>query len=379
MEHHGQESGLMKLLLVEDNEGLREQMKWALRGAYEIVEAGSSSACMEVALRERPLLVCLDMGLDNIPDKGLDIIDALISKNRRVKIVVITAHTSETLGSQAIHRGAFDYLKKPVDIDQLNVILSRAERMISFETMPVEALNSPGVESAPDQYVIGSCDKMQEIFKIIKKCAGAEVNVLITGESGTGKEVCARAIHYNSNRREYPFVPINCGAIPETLMESELFGYVKGAFTGATADKKGLIQSAENGTLFLDEIGDMPKNLQVKLLRYIDTQTFQPLGSTELRTSDVRIVAATNRSVLVEENSVLRSDLYYRLSEFEIHLPLLQERGDDVILLSNKIIERNREKFNMPRLAMSSSTVGRETCGNWKISSAGRPSYVPTR
>lgn len=345
----------MKLLLVEDNEALREQMKWALCDSYEVLESDSADSCIDLVGKEHPQLVCLDMGLDNVPNKGLDIIDGLITMNRKIKIIVITANTSDTLGAEAIHKGAFDYLKKPVDVDQLKVILARAERLISFETTPSPVAGKTiGVESAPDQYMIGSCKKMQEIFVIIKKLAQTDVNVLITGESGTGKEVCARAIHFNSNRREFPFVPINCGAIPETLLESELFGYVKGAFTGASADKKGLIQSAENGTLFLDEIGDMPKNLQVKLLRFIDTQTFQPLGTTEQRTSNVRIIAATNRSVQVEENSALRSDLYYRLSEFEIHQPLLQERGDDVILLAHKIIERNREKFTMPRLSISS-------------------------
>jgi two-component system NtrC family response regulator len=196
---------------------------------------------------------------------------------------------------------------------------------------------------------------MMQIFELVRKLGMTDVNVLITGDSGTGKEVCARAIHFNSARRAQPFVPINCGAIPETLLESELFGYARGAFTGAVSDKKGLIESAENGTLFLDEIGDMPKNLQVKLLRFIEDQKYQPLGSTVLLSSNVRIIAATHSVHIADpEKGVLRSDLYYRLSEFEIHLPPLRERGDDVLLLAEKIIERNREKFNLPRLALSS-------------------------
>ena len=342
----------MKLLIVEDNEGLREQMKWALHQEYEVIEAGSAAGCLEAASREQPGFVCLDMGLDNVPDRGLGLIDDLILKDRRVKVIVITAHTSETLGAEAIKRGAFDYLKKPVDIDQLKVILTRAVRLAQLET-PNETGPTTTMESAPNQYMVGSSDQMVKIFELIKKLSTNDVNVLITGESGTGKEVCARAIHFNSPRSGQPFVPINCGAIPETLLESELFGYVKGAFTGAAMDKVGLIKSAENGTLFLDEIGDMPKNLQVKLLRFIDTQTFQPLGSVEVVRSNVRIIAATNRPITVDDAGPLRSDLYYRLSEFEIHLPPLQERDEDILLLARKIVERNREKFNMPKLILS--------------------------
>jgi two-component system NtrC family response regulator len=345
----------MVLLIVEDNAALREQMKWALNAEYKVMEADSSATCTHAVEKEKPDLMCLDMGLDNIPDKGLDIIDAVLTLNRQTKIIVITANTSETLGAEAIRRGAFDFLKKPVDIDQLKVILSRARRLLSFQALPPGNENEQGIESAPSQYIIGKCDSMLHIFELVRKLGMTEVNVLITGESGTGKEVCARAIHFNSPRRAQPFVPINCGAIPETLMESELFGYAKGAFTGAAADKKGLIESAENGTLFLDEIGDMPKNLQVKLLRFIEDQKYQPLGSTVLLSSNVRIIAATHSTHIADaEKGVLRSDLYYRLSEFEIHLPPLQERGDDVLLLAEKIIERNREKFNLPRLALSS-------------------------
>jgi two-component system NtrC family response regulator len=346
---------MIKLLIIEDNAALREQMKWALNAEYKVMEADSSATCVSAVEKEKPDLMCLDMGLDNIPDKGLDIIDAVLTLNRQTKIIVITANTSETLGAEAIRRGAFDFLKKPVDIDQLKVILSRAVRLLSFQAQPPESGSQPGIESAPSQYIIGKSPQMMQIFELVRKLGMTDVNVLITGDSGTGKEVCARAIHFNSARRAQPFVPINCGAIPETLLESELFGYARGAFTGAVSDKKGLIESAENGTLFLDEIGDMPKNLQVKLLRFIEDQKYQPLGSTVLLSSNVRIIAATHSVHIADpEKGVLRSDLYYRLSEFEIHLPPLRERGDDVLLLAEKIIERNREKFNLPRLALSS-------------------------
>jgi two-component system NtrC family response regulator len=184
--------------------------------------------------------------------------------------------------------------------------------------------------------------------------AATDVSVLITGESGTGKELCARSVHFHSHRRNEIFVPINCGSIPASLMESELFGYVKGAFTGANTDKMGLIESAHKGTLFLDEIGDMPMALQVKLLRFLQDQKLQRVGETTFRSLNVRIIAATNKTNLSEkDNTAMRTDLYYRLSEFEIALPPIRDRLDDIPLIAEKIILDNRTKFNQPRLKLS--------------------------
>ena len=355
----------MKLLLVEDNTGLREQMKWALNDTYTVLVADCAASCYEVFDAELPHIVCLDMGLDNIPEKGLEILNSLLLKDSSVKIIVITAHTSETLGQQSIAKGAFDYLRKPVDIDELKVIIARAARMLEFE-IPLHKNFKGGMESAPDYFMVGESPAMKKIFEMINRLAKTDVNVLITGESGTGKELCARAIHYHSDRVSQPFVPINCGAIPETLLESELFGYVKGAFTGATMDKKGLIESANNGTFFLDEIGDMPKHLQVKLLRFLEERKFQRLGDVTLQQADVRIIAATNRKdISVENNAMLRTDLYYRLSEFEIHLPRLSDRGEDILLLAEKIIERNRLKFTLPKLKLSAQACQRLLDYNW--------------
>ncbi|MBD3319788.1 MAG: response regulator, partial [Chitinivibrionales bacterium] len=342
----------MKLLLVEDNDGLREQMKWALNDEYEVLEADSSSTCLDIFHSDAPGIVCLDLGLDNIPEKGLELIDPLLTFDRQVKIIVITAHTGDELGPQAIAKGAFDYLRKPVDIDELKVLLNRARRHIEMGR-PDPGVSADAMETGPDFEMIGECAAMKSIFETIKKLSRAEVNVLITGESGTGKELCARAIHFHSARNGQPFVPINCGAIPETLLESELFGYVKGAFTGANTDKKGLIESANNGSLFLDEIADMPKHLQVKLLRFLEDQSFQRLGDTNPHNSDVRIIAATNKKDFGDNDESMRSDLYYRLSEFEIHLPPLREREQDIILLARRAIEKYRSKFNLPKLKLS--------------------------
>ncbi len=344
---------MVKLLLVEDNVGLREQMKWALNSDYEILETDSLEGCLEQVRGQHPGVYCLDMGLENKPERGLEIIDAILGEDRLAKIIVITSNTTQNLGNRAVERGAFDYLQKPVDIDELKVILARACRLSKLEKPSAEKA-LVGLPSDSDFLMIGNSEPMQRIFEHIRKLAPTDVSVLITGESGTGKELCARSVHFHSKRRNEIFVPINCGSIPASLMESELFGYVKGAFTGANTDKMGLIESAHKGTLFLDEIGDMPMALQVKLLRFLQDQKLQRVGETNFRSLNVRIIAATNKTNLSDkDNSAMRTDLYYRLSEFEIMLPPLRDRKDDIQLIAAKIIEQNRTKFNQSRLKLS--------------------------
>ncbi len=344
------------ILIVDDNTGLREQMKWAFCNDYTVFEAGNANECLSCFEQYHPGVVLLDMGLDNIPDKGLELIDALLGKERRTKILVITANTSNTLGPESVRRGAFDFLNKPVDIDQLQLLVQRAQRMLSLEMAgDGDSKKSGKLQIENNYFMIGTSQPMARIFGLIPKIAETDVNVLITGESGTGKELCARAIHYHSKRRNGQFVPINCGAIPENLIESELFGYVKGAFTGANTDKIGLIEIANRGTLLLDEIGEMPKNLQVRLLRFLEDQKVQRLGDTEFKKVDVRIVAATNNKEINDNGAQrgLRSDLFYRLSEFQIELPPLRERGNDVLEIAHSIIERNRTKFGLQKLSLS--------------------------
>ncbi len=343
------------VLIVEDNDGLREQMKWALCDRYQVVEADSADSCLAAFGDKRPAAVCLDMGLDNIPDKGLELIDAMLMRNRLAKIIVITANTDETLGPRAIERGALDYFTKPVDIDRLGIVIERAVHVRDMQQQTEQAKPEQSVLSSDAEFfMIGASKPMQQVFEYIRRLSQTDVNVLITGESGTGKELCARAIHFHSPRKEFSFVPINCGAIPENLIESELFGYVKGAFTGADGDKAGLLEAADNGTLLLDEIGEMPKTLQVKLLRFLEDQKVQRLGDTRFRPVNVRIIAATNRPNISEQDGDMRSDLYYRLSEFQIDLPPLRERENDCIMIADQIIGRNRKRFNIPRLSLSS-------------------------
>ncbi len=357
-----------KVLLVEDNVGLREQMKWALAEEFEVLEAETLEGALEAYRKDRPQAVCLDMGLENKPERGLDLIDALLTEDRQAKIVVITSNTTTSLGARSVERGAFDFLQKPVDIEELKVILARACRLVKFE-QATSAVQAPGRVGAGDFLMLGASEPMKKIFGLIEKLSRTDVNVLITGESGTGKELCARAIHYHSRRANEPFVPIKCGAIPESLMESELFGYVRGAFTGANADKTGLIEAANKGTLFLDEIGDMPMHLQVKLLRFLQEQRVQRVGDTRSRIVDVRVIAATNKTGLAEkDNESMRTDLYYRLSEFEILLPPLRDRGDDVLSIAQRVVEKGRERFAQPRLRLSKraekSLIGYSWPGN---------------
>ena len=271
------------ILIVDDNTGLREQMKWAFCNDYTVFEAGTANECLSCFEQYHPGVVLLDMGLDNVPDKGLELIDALLGKERRTKILVITANTSDTLGHESVRRGAFDFLNKPVDIDQLQLLVQRAQRMLSLEVSgDGESKKSGKLQIENNFFMIGTSQPMARIFGLIPKIAETDVNVLITGESGTGKELCARAIHYHSKRRNGQFVPINCGAIPENLIESELFGYVKG-FTGANTDKIGLIEIANGGTLLLDEIGRCLKIFRFDFFGFLRIRRFKGLGTQNLR------------------------------------------------------------------------------------------------
>ena len=353
-----------KLLLVEDDLGFREQLKWALADDFRVYEADSLKSALAVFKKEGPGIVCLDMNFENQSQRGLDVISGVLSLNKFAKIIVITGTQDKTLGAKALEMGACDFLPKPVDSKELKVLISRAFRIATIEES--SGKNSLAAGGFDEPLILGESSKIRDLMDKIKRLAATDVSVLITGESGTGKELCARAVHFNSCRRNKAFVPINCSAIPGTLLESELFGYVKGAFTGADTDKMGLIQSADQGTLFLDEIGDMPRSLQVKLLRFLEDQKLQRLGDIHEQKLNVRIVAATNKlfSTSTSEGS-LRSDLFYRLAEFEIHLPRLQEREGDVLLIADHIIEVNRAKFNQSQLTISKQARGVLSSYHW--------------
>lgn len=330
-----------KLLIVDDDESIRTQMKWALAQDYEVLLAGDGEKAMQIMESKHPAVVTLDLGLPPHPEgtsEGLSVLTKIMQYNPSAKVIVVTGNPDRAAALQAVSDGAHDFFTKPVNIDELKAILRRAFYVSSLEA-EYKALQSEVQKSSGD--VIGSNVKMQEMLSTVRKVATTDVPVLITGESGTGKELIAQTIHEKSLRKDKPFVPINCGAIPENLMESELFGHEKGAFTGAHVKRKGRVELAEGGTLFLDEIGDLPLPLQVKLLRFLQDHKIERVGGRETIDVDVRVIAATNKdlSKLISEGQ-FREDLYYRLAVVHIPLPPLRERREDILLLAKAFIDK---------------------------------------
>ncbi len=338
------------ILIVEDDESIRTQMKWALVHDYNVFIAADAEKAMEIIGTTHPALVTLDLGLP--PDAegtsvGLDLLYRIVKTDPMTKVVVVSGNAERNSALEAVNEGAHDYFSKPVDIDELKAILKRAYYVHTLET-EYRALQSQ-VESDSFGELVGASPEIQEVFNIVRKVATTDVPVLITGDSGTGKELVARAIHNNSTRRDHPFIPINCGAIPEALMESELFGHEKGSFTGAHVQRRGKVELAHKGTLFFDEIGELPLQLQVKLLRFLQDQKVERIGGRTIIETDVRIIAATNTDIKNQvANEQFREDLYYRLAVVHLELPSLKARGDDVLLLANVFLSRFSDKDSVP-------------------------------
>ncbi len=329
-----------KLLVVDDDEDLRTQMRWALADEFEVVLAGDRVEALDSARNERPLIVTLDLGLPPHPggvEEGFATLDELQALDPAVKVIVITGREDRAHALRAVERGAYDYFVKPIDVDELKVVLRRGLRLQALETENRELRQHAGPGGFAG--MIGTSAAMQEVFAALRKVATVDAPVLLTGESGTGKELAARAIHRLGARSAGPFVPINCAAIPETLLESELFGHEKGAFTGAHAQRPGRIESAHRGTLFLDEIGELPTSLQVKLLRFLQDRRVERLGGRGSLAVDARVITATNSdlSQLLAEGR-FREDLYYRIGVVTIPLPPLREREDDVVLIADALL-----------------------------------------
>jgi two-component system NtrC family response regulator len=339
-----------KILVVEDEEAIRSQMRWALADNYEVLLAGDRISALETVKTERPLLIVLDLGLPPSPrrgEEGLRALGEILSFDREAKVIVVTGNQDREYALKAIGEGAFDYFLKPADIDELKTVLIRALHIASLEKEIVVAKeHSP----PPGFYeIIGESPPMKHVFELVRKVSATDVSVLIQGESGTGKELVAKAIHRSGNRKEGPFVPINCGAIPENLLESELFGYEKGAFTGADAQKRGRIEYADGGTLFLDEIGELSLLLQVKLLRFLQEHKVERVGGREPIPVNVRVIAATNKDLQEEiRGGKFREDLYYRMGIVTITMPPLRDRGKDVILLAKVFLKTFSENYRKP-------------------------------
>ncbi len=331
-----------KILIIDDDEEIRTQMKWAVAADYQVALAEDRKEAIERFSEHRPQVVLLDLGLPPNPNdttEGMATLAALLTLDRSAKIIIISGQSDRENAVRAIGAGAYDFLSKPLDVEQLRQLLQRCVFVSELEReyRQLQDEERPGMFEG----MLGSNEKMEEVFKIVGKVSKATAPVLILGESGTGKEMIANAIHRRSPFSKKPFVAINCNAIPENLIESELFGYEKGSFTGANSQKIGLIETAAGGTLFLDEIGDLPPPMQVKMLRFLQEKRIQRVGGRQEIEVDVRVLAATHVDLTAAiKEGRFREDLYFRLAVVVCKLPPLRERGDDVILLAQDFLKR---------------------------------------
>ena len=338
------ETAQARLLVVDDERSMRELLSIVLRReGYDVTLAENGQTALHQLERARFDLLISDIKMPDM--SGVDVLRAAKQIDRDILGIMITAFASADTAIEAMRLGAHDYLSKPFDVDELKIKVRNAleQRHLRQENVLLKRALGTTHQFAN---IVGRSEKMLEIFKLIEQIARTDSTVLVTGESGTGKEWVARAIHFYSLRRDRPFVAVNCGALPETLLESELFGHMKGSFTGATANKKGLIEAAERGTLFLDEIGEMSPLMQVKLLRVLQERKFRRLGGVEELEASMRVIAATNQDLtrMVAEGK-FREDLFYRINVIPIHLPPLRERGEDIRLLADHFLEKYREQM----------------------------------
>lgn len=357
----------MTILIVEDDEAIRTQMKWALSKDYEVVLAEDRSGAMDAYRKHQPVVTLLDLGLPprpNEPEEGLATLSEILSLNEAAKVIVVSGQGEKKNALQAVGAGAYDFLCKPVDMDELKLLLGRSIYLAELEEEYRNLQRSNRVDTFED--MLGTSPQMHGVFAFIRKVATTTAPVLLLGESGTGKEMAALAIHRRGARKDGPFVPINCNAIPENLLESELFGHEKGAFTGASSQRKGLAETASGGTLFLDEIGDLPPSIQVKLLRFLQEQRFQRVGGRQELASDARVIAATNADLKDKiKEGEFREDLYFRLAVVVISLPPLRERGDDTALLAQEFLQRFGAQNGKKNLTFTPEALRAINCHSW--------------
>ncbi|MDG1893096.1 MAG: sigma-54 dependent transcriptional regulator [Verrucomicrobiota bacterium] len=353
---------MAKVLLVDDEVTMVQLVAESLRNwGHEVHPFTNGMAALEAIQEIQPEVIVTDLYLDRTKAFGLDLLKHSKKHLPSAVVIVITGFGSIETAVEAMKHGAFDYLEKPFKLDELKLSLERA---LSYNEAVSENayLRKQLKKKYQFKQIIGTSAKMQEVFKMIERVSDTESTVLILGESGTGKELVAKALHFNSNRRSNPFIPINCSALPENLLESELFGHRKGAFTGAFQDKKGLFEEADGGTIFLDEIGTMPPTLQSRLLRVLQEKEVRRVGENTPVKVDVRVLAATNETLEDRiKQGEFREDLYYRLNVIPIHLPGLRERPDDIPLLvahflKDKVHPRIAKVFQMSRICMNALT-----------------------
>lgn len=328
-----------RILIVEDQQSMREFLEIMLSNeGYTVRTAATGEEGFEIFRKEQQDLVLTDVRMPGM--SGLDLIREIRSVDPSAFIIAITAYACADDAIRALREGAYDYISKPFQIDDLRAVLRNALEARRLRQENLESLES-GEESHRFGEIIGKSSEIVEVFDMISRIAPSKASVLIIGESGTGKELVAKAIHRESPRARRPFVTVNCTAIPETLLESEMFGHVKGSFTGAVVNKPGLVEAAHTGTLFLDEVGEIPLSIQAKLLRFLQEREFRRVGGNEYKKVDVRVIAATNKKLEKEmETGLFREDLYYRLNVIRISLPPLREREDDIPLLVDHFLAK---------------------------------------
>ena len=355
-----------QLLVVEDDEGLQRQLKWSYED-YEVVCVGDRRAAIEALRAHEPAVVTLDLGLPPDPDgtsEGFATLQEILSLKPDTKVIVASGHGARESALKAIAMGAYDFYQKPVDIDQLGLIVARA-----FHLQDIEAENRRLADAKQTTALAGlitNADSMVRVCRMIERVANTDVSVMLLGASGTGKELLARGLHDSSARKGGPFVAINCAAIPENLLEAELFGYEKGAFTGAIKTTEGKIELAEGGTLFLDEVGDIPLPLQVKLLRFLQERVIERIGGRKQIDVDVRIVCATHQNLEgMIADGAFREDLWYRLAEVVIRIPALAERHGDAVLLAHHFLRKYAREMKRPVKGFNADALAAIEAWKW--------------
>ncbi len=357
-----------KLLIIEDDEGLQRQLRWAYDD-YEVIVAGDRASAIDALRAEEPDVVTLDLGLPPDPDgvsEGFATLAEIMALKPDTKIIVASGHGARESAMRAIASGAYDFYQKPVDIDELGMIVRRAFHLHAIETDNARLAAAPPEDATVLGGMVTSAPEMLKVARTIERVATADVSVMLLGASGTGKELLARGVHDASARRKGAFIAINCAAIPENLLEAELFGHEKGAFTGAVKTTEGKIEMAEGGTLFLDEVGDIPLPLQVKLLRFLQERVIERIGGRKAIPVNTRIVCATHQNL--EEMIIdgrFREDLYYRLAEIVIRIPTLAERPGDAGLLARHFIAKFAATMNPSVKGLSPDALAAVDCWSW--------------